>query len=280
MSQKYGLIGYPLGHTLSPYIHSQLFAIKGISASYNAIEISPESLGEKFALLLELDGFNVTIPHKNSIIKELDFIDETSKLYGSVNTVKKENNKFYGYNTDAYGFLKGIERAGLKLSGNVFVYGYGGVARTIAFECVKKGCNVTLGVRQGLQDRAKPLRNEIYEKLNTQVDIKEIYSLSQKYDLFINATPVGMYPKVDASPITKEQISLFGGVFDTIYNPQQTTLIKYAKECGVKNDSGLAMLVYQAVKAQSVWFDTEFENKDIEAIIEKSAKKLSEEFRT
>ena len=278
MPKKYGLIGYPLGHTISPYIHSELFKIKGVSATYKAVEISPDDLRENVSLLNDFDGFNVTIPHKNSIIKELDFIDEISKLYGSVNTVKKENGKFYGYNTDAYGFLQGIDRADLNLSGNVFVYGYGGVARTIAFECVKKGCNVTLGVREGMRERAQPLQSEIYDKLKAHVDIKEIYSLSQKYDLFINATPVGMYPKCDASPLTKEQVCLFGGVFDTIYNPQETTLIKYAKECGVKNDSGLAMLVYQAAKAQSIWFDTEFEKQSIEEIIKKSAIKLSKEF--
>ncbi len=279
MSKKYGLIGYPLGHTISPYIHSELFKIRGISARYQAIEISPENLGNNISFLKELDGFNITIPHKNSIIKELDFIDETAKLYGAVNTVKIVNNKFFGYNTDANGFLQAIKKAGLELFGKVFVYGYGGVARTIAFECVKLGCSVTLGVREGRLERAKPLQTEIYEKLNKTVDIKEIYNLTEKYDLFINATPVGMYPKCDASPLTKEQLSLFGGVFDTIYNPEQTRLIKYAKSLGIKNDSGLSMLVHQAVKAQSIWFETEFKSEEIESIIEKSSRKLSEEFR-
>lgn len=278
MSKKFAVIGFPLGHTMSPYIHDEFFKIKGISAEYKSLQISPENLTDKIEELKGLDGFNITIPHKAKIIPFLDLLDSAATLYGAVNTVKRENDKHFGYNTDAYGFINGVKSSGLSLEGKVFIYGYGGVARTIAFECVKNGCQVTLGVRKGLTERAIPLKKEIEEKLNKSVDIKEIYDLSEKYDLFVNATPVGMYPNSDACPLKEEQITLFDGVYDTIYNPQKTLLLEYAEKNNVKCGGGLSMLVYQAALAQQIWLGVEFTKDEIDKVIEKTAKKLSEMF--
>ena len=279
MSKNYAVIGYPLGHTMSPYIHSEFFKLKGINAEYKSLQISPENLPNEIANLKELDGFNITIPHKSKIIPFLDNLDSAAQLYGAVNTVKRENDKYFGYNTDAYGFLNGVKSSGLSLDGKVFVYGYGGVARTIAFECVKNGCEVTIGVREGLQNRAIPLQTEIEEKLNKRVAIKEIYNLTEKYDLFVNATPVGMYPNADNSPLKEDQITLFGGVYDTIYNPQKTLLLEYAQKNNIKCGSGLSMLVYQAARAQEIWLDISFTTDEMDTVIEKTSQKLSEVFR-
>ena len=278
MSKNFAVIGFPLGHTMSPYIHGEFFDLKGFSADYKSLQISPENLTKKIEELKKLDGFNITIPHKAKIIPFLDCLDPAAKLYGAVNTVKKENNRYYGYNTDAYGFINGVKSAGLALSGKVFIYGYGGVARTIAFECVKSGCQVTLGVREGLQERAIPLKNEIEEKLQKTVAIKEIYDISEKYDLFINATPVGMYPNIENCPLKEEQIILFSGVYDTIYNPQKTLLLQYSEKNNIKCGGGLSMLVYQAALAQQLWLGVEFTKEEMDKVIEKTAKKLSEVF--
>ncbi len=263
---------------MSPYIHGEFFKLKGISAEYKSLQISPENLTNEIDELKKLDGFNITIPHKANIIPFLDNLDPAAQLYGAVNTVKRENNKYLGYNTDAYGFLNGVKSAGLNIGEKVFVYGYGGVARTIAFECVKSGAQVTLGVRKGLTDRAIPLKTEIAEKLNKDVTIKEIYGLDEKYDLFVNATPVGMYPKANASPLNEEQITLFGGVYDTIYNPQKTLLLEYAEKNNVKCGGGLSMLVYQAALAQEIWLGLSFTKEEMDKVIERTAKKLSEVF--
>ena len=278
MSKNYAVIGYPLGHTMSPYIHNEFFKLKGINEEYKSLQISPENLPNEIANLKELDGFNITIPHKSKIIPFLDNLDSAAQLYGAVNTVKRENDKYFGYNTDVYGFLNGVKSSGLSLDGKVFVYGYGGVARTIAFECVKNGCEVTLGVREGLQNRAIPLQTEIEEKLNKNVAIKEIYNLTEKYDLFVNATPVGMYPNADNSPLREDQITLFGGVYDTIYNPQKTLLLEYAQKNNIKCGSGLSMLVYQAARAQEIWLDISFTTDEMDTVIEKTSHKLSEVF--
>lgn len=278
MSKNYAVIGYPLGHTMSPYIHSEFFKLKGTNAEYKSLQISPENLTNEIDNLKMLDGFNITIPHKSKIIPFLDSLDPAARLYGAVNTVKRENNKYFGYNTDAYGFLNGVKSSGLQIGGKVYIYGYGGVARTIAFECLKNGCEVTLGVREGLQDRAIPLQTEIEEKLNKTVAIKEIYNLTEKYDLFINATPVGMYPNADNCPLMEEQITLFGGVYDTIYNPQKTLLLEYAQKNNIKCGSGLSMLVYQAARAQEIWLGTSFTKEEMDTVIEKTAKKLREVF--
>ena len=265
---------------MSPYIHEEFFKLKGVSAEYKSLQISPETLPDEIKALKELDGFNITIPHKSKIIPFLDSLDTAAQLYGAVNTVKRKNNKYFGYNTDAYGFINGVKAAGLTLEGKVLIYGYGGVARTIAFECVKSGCQVTLGVRKGLIDRAMPLKNEIEEKLNKTVAIKEIYNISEKYDLFVNATPVGMYPNVDQSPLKEEQTTLFSGIYDTIYNPQKTLLLKYAEKNNIKCGGGLSMLVYQAALAQQLWFEVEFAQEEINEVIAKTSNKLLEMFGT
>ncbi len=278
MSKNFAVIGFPLGHTMSPYIHEEFFKLKGISAEYNSLQISPEKLTDEIKNFKKLDGFNITIPHKTKIIPFLDSLDPAAQFYGAVNTVKTENNKHFGYNTDAYGFINGVKSVGLILGGKVFIYGYGGVARTIALECIKHGCQVTLGVRKGFTDRAIPLKTEIEEKLGETVAIKEIYDLSEKYDLFINATPVGMYPNADQCPLREEQITLFGGVYDTIYNPQKTLLLEYAEKNNIKCGGGLSMLVYQAALAQQIWLGVDFTKEEMDKVIEKTAKKLSEVF--
>lgn len=117
---KYAIIGFPLGHSMSPFIHRRLFDISGISAQYDMLEIRPEELENKFELLKTYNGFNVTIPHKISIIKMCDSTSGVAALYSSVNCVKCDG-EITGYNTDAEGFLKTFEHYGVKLSGNVAI---------------------------------------------------------------------------------------------------------------------------------------------------------------
>ena len=250
MLKNYKVIGYPIGHTMSPFIHNELFKLRDFSADYGKLEISPEALGEEFDKTLKnLDGFNVTIPHKVSIIKYLDRLDGSAAEYGAVNIVANENGEYVGYNTDAYGFLEGLKFSNIALSGKVLVYGFGGAARTIITECLKAGCEVTIGTAPYFLEQGTKTVQELSEKLGADIKIILGEDIKEKYTLLVNATPVGMYPKVNAMPLKAEQIDLFDAVYDIVYNPEETLLLKTAKEKGKICGGGLSMLVTQIGRA-------------------------------
>ena len=280
MSKKYRVIGYPIGHSMSPFIHKELFSLKGFSADYEKQEIAPDMLREEFeSTLKNLDGFNVTIPHKVSIIKYLDRLDGSAAEYGAVNVVANENGEYVGYNTDAYGFLEGLKFSNIALSGKVLVYGFGGAARTIITECIKAGCEVTIGTAPDFLKQGTKTVQELSEKLGADIKIILGEDIKEKYTLLVNATPVGMYPKVNAMPLKAEQIDLFDAVYDIVYNPEETLLLKTAKEKGKICGGGLSMLVTQAAKAHEYFYGAEFSNEEIEATIKNTAKAQEEFFK-
>lgn len=271
----YGLCGYPLGHSMSPVIHRELFKISGFDASYALYETPSEALGEEFKETLSaLRGFNVTIPHKINIIKYLDELSPRAELFGAVNTVDVREDKIVGYNTDCTGFLSALKMADIELGGNVLLLGCGGVARMIAFESLLADARLTVAVRKEDINAAEELKKEILAKLNKSCDIILLDEAGEGYDLIINATPVGMYPKVDACPVEERVVASAGAAFDVIYNPEETVFIKYAKKAGIKYSGGLSMLVWQAAVAQEIWNGVKFTNDDIERVIEITQKEL------
>lgn len=271
----YGLAGYPLGHSMSPFIHRALFEISNIDASYGLVETPPEKLGESFKdTLSALRGFNVTIPHKTEIIKYLDELSPRAELFGAVNTVDVREDKIVGYNTDCAGFLSSLKSADIELDGNVLLLGAGGVARMIAFEAVLADSDLTVAVRKDDLSQAREIKNEIKEKLSKDCKIILLEEARGGYDLVINGTPVGMFPKVDACPVSKEVVTGSKAVFDVIYNPRETVFLRYAREAGVKYCGGLSMLVWQAAVAQEIWNGVKFSNEDIDKVIELTQKEL------
>ncbi|MCH5199309.1 MAG: shikimate dehydrogenase [Oscillospiraceae bacterium] len=270
----FGLIGYPLGHSLSPVIHRELFKIAGIDGEYKLYELAPENLSEGVASLKNnLCGFNVTIPHKVEVIPFLDELDEKAALFGAVNTVKT-GEKTVGYNTDCIGFLRSLEMAGIALEGSVLVCGSGGVARMFAFEAALAGCDLTIAVRDEDIPAADVIRAEIKDKLKREARVLNLRDVNSGYDLIINGTPVGMYPFVNACVLPREIIERSHAVFDAIYNPGETKLIKYAKEAGMKYSNGLSMLVLQAVAAEEIWNDITFSADDIKKVIKTTETEL------
>ncbi|MDD6729231.1 MAG: shikimate dehydrogenase [Eubacteriales bacterium] len=266
--KKFCLIGYPLGHSMSPVIHKELFKINNIDASYELNEISPEDLSRNFESLKEYDGFNVTIPHKTGIIPALDNLSERAELFGAVNTVDVKDGKAYGHNTDCFGFLRALEMADIKLGGKALVCGSGGVSRMFAFESVLAGADLTIAVRDDDIDAAMLIKKEISDKLKKDVEVKRLADVNEEYDVMINGTPVGMFPHVDACVLSKEQVQKCGAVFDAVYNPRETLLIKYAKEAGIKCSNGLPMLVWQAAVAQEIWFGVKFTMDDVKKVLD------------
>ena len=270
----FGLTGYPLGHSLSPVIHGELFKIAGIDGEYKLYEIAPENLGDGIAALKNnLCGFNVTIPHKVEVIPFLDELDEKAALFGAVNTVKV-GERSVGYNTDCIGFLRALEMADIALEGSVLVCGAGGVARMFAFEAALAGCDLTIAARDEDISAANVIKAEIMDKLNREVRVLNLRDVSEGYDLIINGTPVGMYPFVNACVLPKEIIEKSHAVFDAIYNPGETQLIQYAKAAGIKYSNGLSMLVLQAVAAEEIWNNIPFSADDIKKVIKTTETEL------
>ena len=274
-NKRYSVVGHPIGHTMSPFIHQRLFEINGISAEYSKLDIAPEKLNAEFESLCRLNGFNVTIPHKQSIIPLLDGLDQSAKLCGAVNTVSV-GERVIGYNTDKYGFETALLRAEIDLSGKVLICGIGGASRAVAFAAAEKGCTITFGIRKGSEDKARVLCDEIHSRFNEiETETVSYDEIDGEYDLAVNATPVGMYPNTEASILTEVQICRCKAVYDLIYNPEETEFLRLAKKNGIKCDGGMSMLVLQAAKAHEIWYGAKFENKQIDRIIEAASNQLN-----
>lgn len=276
MTKKYAVIGHPIGHTMSPFIHNRLFELSGVDARYSVIDISAENLSREYKTTLsKLDGYNITIPHKSAIIPFLNEIDEKARMYGSVNTVSNNNGISKGFTTDPDGFLKALEYSGIPLNGRVVILGCGGVARTMAYEALLNGASLQFAVREKSIDKVKSLILEIKSKLkNPEVGFCTIPELSGDINTLINATPVGMSPNDGFMPVSDNQLKKCANVFDAVYNPLYTKLIKRAEANGSNAEGGMSMLVWQAVVSHYHWDKSEYDKKDIEKLCADASEEL------
>lgn len=264
---KFALTGHPLGHSMSPLIHDRLFALSGFDAEpYQLLDIAPEDIPSSRDVFGEYLGMNVTIPHKQAVISLMDELGDSAKRYSSVNCIKNDNGRLIGYNTDCDGFLCSVEL--LPISGKVVVLGCGGVGRMMAIETALHGGALTLAVLPDDIKKAQILMAEILEKCSgASVKIADISALDGSYDLLVNATPVGMFPKTDACAVSDKVIENSLSFFDAVYNPTETLLMKKARALGKTAVGGASMLVYQAVKAHEIWYGGSFSTEDISEII-------------
>lgn len=279
--EKYAILGYPLKHTMSPPIHKRLFELEGKSGvEYEICEVPPEALAEKALYLNSLGGYNITIPFKVDIIKYIDEMDESAKRYESVNCVVRRDRRNIGYNTDCFGFLRALEAENAKLGGRVLQIGCGGVGRMMAIEAIRHGAELTVVVLPGFENTAAAVADELRRQGCPESDIARMSvihadEISGDFDLLVNATPVGMFPKIENCPVSEEVIGHCGCVFDAIYNPNKTKLMQIAEEKGIKAVGGMAMLVWQAVVAHEIWSGASYSDSDINRIIEDMREELS-----
>ncbi|MCI9627112.1 MAG: shikimate dehydrogenase [Clostridia bacterium] len=261
----YAVLGSPIAHTLSPCIHKKAFEVKGISADYIPLHMPPERLAQDIDFLRHhFSGFNCTIPLKVKILPHLAETDRAAAWLGSVNTVACRDGKLYGYSTDGYGFLSSLALEGVSLAGKrVLLLGSGGVARVIAHECASAGADVTICARN--RQTGCELAETVKEHAGRTVTYTDRPAAAD-YDLLVNGTPVGMSPNTNDSPIAKEFLSGIPVVFDTIYAPAETLLLRSARECGAKTINGLYMLIYQALRAQEIWLDIKFTDEEVREI--------------
>jgi shikimate dehydrogenase len=260
---KLGLIGYPLGHSLSSVIHNAALDFMGIDGRYTLFETPPVELSSRIEFLKKQDfsGFNITIPLKISVIPFLSTIDSHTNLVGAVNTVKIENNELKGFNTDVYGFMYAIPsdiRDSLK-GKHAAIIGAGGAARAVLIGLQEIGMNsATFYVRN--IEKTTPLVEEFFKKLqNFDIKIKKLHdkiSLSNS-SIVINTTPLGMYGENEGiSPLSPESFDTISAdtvVYDLVYRPRMTAFLQMAKERNLKTVEGIEMLVLQGAKAFEIW---------------------------
>jgi len=263
-TQFCGVIGNPVGHSLSPAIHNAAFHKTGVNGVYLALRV--ESIGDALKGLRALGnarGFSVTIPHKVAAIPFLDEVEPTAKSIGAINTIVVDQGKLKGYNTDASGALRALKEGGALLDGQrALILGSGGAARAIAF-ALATGSNIPgltiLGIEEA--ERQK-LVKDLRAKCAIPVEDGPLSLDMLRYWVphvrtLIHCTPVGMSPKVDATCVPANLLRPELTVMDIVYNPRETRLLQDAKAAGCRTIPGLEMFLNQAVMQFELWTNTQ-----------------------
>ena len=249
-TKTYGIIGNPVGHSLSPAMQNSAFQEIGENGVYLTFTVTDVKAAIAGLKGLSFSGVSVTIPHKETVMKYLDSIDPVAAKIGAVNTISTVNGanglELHGLNTDWLGANRALEEK-IDLAGrDVVILGAGGAGRAIGFGLVEKGARITLCNRT--EARGRELAKELH---CNWVPLDEVDSLSG--DILVNATSVGMQPNVDHSLVKKEALSNYRVVMDIVYAPLQTRLLKDAAETGCATVHGLEMLLYQGVEQFEIW---------------------------
>jgi shikimate dehydrogenase len=265
-TRVYAIFGHPVSHSLSPRMHNAAFEALHLDCVYVPFDVQPKDFetAARAIRAMGISGVNITIPHKESIIFFLDEISPEASLTGAVNTVKNDDGKLTGYNTDVGGFLRSIrEDLGFHPRGStVTVIGAGGAARAVLSAlCMNEASEIYIINRTF--DKAKKLAAEFKRNFkDTQIyalsldDKERVEESLNSANLLVNATSVGMR-EGDLIEIPLELLSPRAVVYDLVYDPRETSLIKRVKEMGRRASGGLSMLLYQGVESFSIWTGTE-----------------------
>ena len=260
MNYQLGLIGYPLGHSLSPKIHTAALKASGLDGSYSLFPIAPEDKQGVKDLLSrvrsgEITGLNVTIPHKQNIIELIDELTPTAKAIGAVNTIYLRNGNLVGDNTDAPGFLADLKqflKSSFIIPHSALVLGAGGSSRAVVYALLNDGWNVTIAARR--IEQAEQLAKSFTDYQLQVADFSAF--IIQHSSLVVNTTPLGMTPNIETSPLPENIIFAENAlIYDLVYNPRETRLVKDARAQGLSATTGLGMLIEQAALAFEKWTD-------------------------
>lgn len=257
-----GLLGYPVKHSMSPRMHNTAFDALGLDYVYMAFEVKEGQIKDSLDALrtLNAEGCNVTMPHKKSVMKYLDEISEDAKIIGSINTVKNNNGKLIGYNTDGIGFIKALEEDSVEYTDKkIIIAGAGGAARAVATQLAFEGAREIV-----IFNRTLSAAEEITENINKNItgckgrafELKEHELKKELKDasILVNCTSLGMKETIDQAIISSSDVlhkNLF--VADIIYDPKKTKLLKMAEEVGCRYMNGLMMVIWQGAVAFKIW---------------------------
>lgn len=263
---RLGLIGYPLGHSLSPKIHAAALRAYSLEGDYSLFPIAPDDRQPLKDLLSrvrsgEIQGLNVTIPHKQNVMQFLDELTPTARTIGAVNTIHLREGKLIGDNTDAPGFLKDLnyffanhqiaKSPSQQIAKSAIVLGSGGAARAVVYALLQDGWEVTMAalLMEQARELADSYRDSKLKITNTELSNIELSNVS----LIVNTTPVGMTPDIDSSPWPTHVPFPQAAIYDVVYNPRETKLVRDARSHGRPATTGLGMLVEQAALAFEIW---------------------------
>ncbi|OPJ55616.1 shikimate dehydrogenase [Alkalithermobacter paradoxus] len=269
------LIGHPVKHSFSPNIHNHLFKKYNLNYAYICFDVESNKLKSAIDGIrsLGIKGANVTIPHKTEVIKYLDEISPSAKLIGAVNTIKNENGKLIGYNTDGIGFAKSILDEGYNIKGkNIMILGSGGGSKGIAVQMALSGCSF-IHIKNRTLDNAKNLCQILKQNFDIKVKYSNMKITEEELndiDIIINTTPIGMTPNIDQCPIdTNISPKRDVLVCDIVYNPRETQFIQWAKKRGLKSIGGIYMLINQALESFNIWTGVKCDEYDTKEILQK-----------
>ncbi|AMD18343.1 shikimate dehydrogenase [Methanobrevibacter sp. YE315] len=252
-----GLIGHPVEHSFSPPMHNAAFDELEMDYAYVAFDVNPSDLKSAIdgAKSLNIKGFNVTIPHKIEVMQFLDEIDEVAGLIGAVNTIDFKDMK--GYNTDGIGAVKAIEEVTDIKNRSVVVAGAGGASRAISFYLAKYGADSITILNRNVERAQSLARDVAGSGLISEViadSISEIGSCLSNADILVDTTPIGMHPNINDEPIAlAKDMHEDLVVFDAVYNPNETVLLKEAIKAGATPVYGIKMLLYQGAESFKIW---------------------------
>ena len=257
MGNLYGVIGYPIKHSMSPDIHNDAFQDLGIEGYYHAFHVEPTNLAETVDALkvLGVKGFNVTIPHKVAIIPFMDELDETAKIVGAVNTVVNVNGRLVGYNTDGNGYIESLTKVLKKpiQEHKMLIIGAGGAARGIYYTLAYQGCQ-EIDICNRTISKAEELIKQCPFANNSQaLSIEAAEQQLGNYDIIIQTTAVGLHPNIEDKPLSLKNAKHTAVVSDIVYNPIKTALLKEAEELDLTTHDGVGMFVYQGALAFELW---------------------------
>ena len=264
-TEVYGLVGSPIAHSVSPAMHNAAFAQLNRDAVYLPLPATDRDDFLAFARALDVKGASVTIPFKVPLLDVVDEIDDATRRIGALNTIRMTGGRWLGRNTDAPGFLKPLDDLGVPLQGRrAAVLGAGGSARAVAVALASRGAGTTIYARNA--ERATGVAGAVGASAGTWPPPPG------SWDLLVNCTPIGMHPRVDETPLDASSFG-DGVVYDLVYNPRVTRLLREAAAAGCRTIDGLNMLVAQAVE-QFVWWTGE--QPDVAAMRAAAVKRLSE----
>lgn len=276
-----GLIGNPVGHSVSPVIHNNLAELTDINMVYTTfkVEKGEVSTAVKGAYSLNILGMNVTVPHKQEVMESLVDIDPLAKAIGAVNTLVRVDGGYKGYNTDILGLERELIDEGIDLaSSKVVILGAGGAARAITFLCASR-CNHEVYLLNRSVDKADAIAGAVNAHFNRRavipMNIADYASIPGEGYLVIQTTSVGLYPHCDEVVIDdKEFYKKVAVGVDIIYNPATTKFMKLVKEAGKPAYNGLKMLLYQGVSAYELWNECSVSQKDCDKVYDELLKEL------
>ena len=267
---RLGVLGDPVAHSLSPQMQKAALEACQIDMQYGRFQISPGELGEALKLIRALDfvGANLTAPHKIAACAFMHELDANARRVGAVNTIKLENAKLRGYNTDGKGFARAIRQEfAIDLRDlRVMILGTGGAARAIAMQCAKENCERLVIINRTVE-KANQLAGELREFFAGPRVLGPVARLQAipweessirfqiaHLDLIVNATPLGLN-RSDPSPIPARLLAPHLMIYDTVYGETRTAFVSAAVEAGARSANGLAMLVHQGALAFEIWFE-------------------------